>query len=74
MENESPVKQWSHLHKILYRLNKIISGIRITVEHAIAGIKRLGCMTQILRNRRPFIDDTFLLLSAGLWNFHLRTA
>ncbi|WP_440863146.1 hypothetical protein [Symbiopectobacterium purcellii] len=51
-----------------------ISGIRITVEHAIAGIKRLGCMTQILRNRRPFIDDTFLLLSAGLWNFHLRTA
>ncbi|WP_440864418.1 hypothetical protein [Symbiopectobacterium purcellii] len=23
---------------------------------------------------RPFIDDTFLLLSAGLWNFHLRTA
>ncbi|WP_440863824.1 hypothetical protein [Symbiopectobacterium purcellii] len=46
MENESPVKQWSHLHKILYRL----------------------------RNRRPFIDDTFLLLSAGLWNFHLRTA
>ncbi|WP_440862849.1 hypothetical protein [Symbiopectobacterium purcellii] len=37
-------------------------------------IKRLGCMTQILRNRRPFIDDTFLLLSAGLWNFHLRTA
>ncbi|WP_440864799.1 hypothetical protein [Symbiopectobacterium purcellii] len=61
MENESPVKQWSHLHKILYRL-------------AIAGIKRLGCMTQILRNRRPFIDDTFLLLSAGLWNFHLRTA
>ncbi|WP_440862990.1 hypothetical protein [Symbiopectobacterium purcellii] len=48
--------------------------IRITVEHAIAGIKRLGCMTQILRNRRPFIDDTFLLLSAGLWNFHLRTA
>ncbi|WP_440867687.1 hypothetical protein [Symbiopectobacterium purcellii] len=38
----------------------MISGIRITVEHAIAGIKRLGCMTQILRNRRPFIDDTFL--------------
>ncbi|WP_440865600.1 hypothetical protein [Symbiopectobacterium purcellii] len=41
MENESPVKQWSHLHKILYRL---------------------------------FIDYNFLLLSAGLWNFHLRTA
>ncbi|WP_440863220.1 transposase family protein [Symbiopectobacterium purcellii] len=35
--------------------NKIISGIRITVEHAIAGIKRLGCMNQILRNRRPLL-------------------
>ncbi|WP_440864198.1 hypothetical protein [Symbiopectobacterium purcellii] len=22
MENESPVKQWSHLHKILYRLRE----------------------------------------------------
>ncbi|WP_440865727.1 hypothetical protein [Symbiopectobacterium purcellii] len=64
MEIGFPVKRWSHLHEILYRL----------VEHAIAGIKRLGCMTQILRNRRPFIDDIFLLLSAGLWNFHLRTA
>ncbi|EGY28739.1 hypothetical protein Rin_00013170 [Candidatus Regiella insecticola 5.15] len=54
--------------------NKLISGIRMTVEHAIAGIKRLGCMTQSLRNRRPFIDDTFMLLSTGLWNFHLKMA
>ncbi|WP_440864821.1 hypothetical protein [Symbiopectobacterium purcellii] len=52
----------------------IFKSVGYTVEHAIAGIKRLGCMTQILRNRKPFIDDTFLLLSAGLWNFHLRTA
>ncbi|WP_440867282.1 transposase family protein [Symbiopectobacterium purcellii] len=28
--------------------NKIISGIRITVEHAIAGIKRLGALLKSL--------------------------
>ncbi|WP_440867621.1 transposase family protein [Symbiopectobacterium purcellii] len=35
--------------------NKIISGIRITVEHAIAGIKRLGCMTALL-NKSELAD------------------
>ncbi|AWK15140.1 hypothetical protein SK355_01165 [Candidatus Fukatsuia symbiotica] len=54
--------------------NKIISSIRMTVEYAITGIKRLGCMTQSLRNRRPFIDETFILPSTGIWNFHLRMA
>ncbi|WP_440866554.1 hypothetical protein [Symbiopectobacterium purcellii] len=30
---------------------------QIILQSPIAGIKRLGCMTQISRNRRPFIDD-----------------
>ena len=51
--------------------NKIISSLRVVVEHAIGGIKRYRCMSEKLRNRKPFIDDTFLLLSAGLWNYHL---
>ncbi|MGH2612006.1 MAG: transposase [Rhabdochlamydiaceae bacterium] len=52
-------------------LNKIISSYRVIVEHAIGGIKRYRCMSERLRNHKPFIDDTFLLLSAGLWNYHL---
>ena len=54
--------------------NKIISGIRCKVEHAIGGIKRLACMTHPLRNRLPLIDDTFMFISAGLWNFFRRLA
>lgn len=51
--------------------NKIISSYRVIVDHAIGGIKRYRCMSEKLRNRKPFIDDQFLLLTAGLWNYHL---
>lgn len=51
--------------------NKIISSYRVIVEHAIGGIKRYRCMSEKLRNHRPFIDDQLLLLTAGLWNYHL---
>lgn len=54
--------------------NRVISGIRVVVEHAIAGLKRLACMSQTYRNRKPKVDDRFAVLSAGLWNFHLNTA
>ena len=52
-------------------MNKLISSYRVIVEHAIGGIKRLRCMSERLRNHKPFTDDTFILLSAGLWNYHL---
>lgn len=51
--------------------NKIISSYRVIVEHAIGGIKRYRCMSEKLRNHKPFIDDQLLLLTAGLWNYHL---
>lgn len=51
--------------------NKVISGIRIVIEHAIGGMKRLRCMSDIYRNRTPKMDDKFALLSAGIWNLHL---
>ncbi|MGH7203596.1 MAG: transposase family protein [Candidatus Levyibacteriota bacterium] len=51
--------------------NKIISSYRVIVAHAIGGIKRYRCMSEKLRNHKAFIDDTFILLSAGLWNYHL---
>lgn len=51
--------------------NKIISSYRVIVEHAIGGIKRYRCMAEKLRNHKAFIDDQFLLLTAGLWNYHL---
>lgn len=67
-------KKKSKGHPLTYdekEMNKLISSYRVVVEHAIGGIKRLGCMSEKLRNRKAFIDDTFILLSAGLWNYHL---
>jgi hypothetical protein len=55
-------------------MNKLISSYRVLVEHAIGGIKRYRCMSEKLRNHKPFIDNQFILLSAGLWNYHLSSA
>ncbi len=54
-------------------MNRIISSFRVVVEHAIGGIKRYGCISNKLRSRKTAIEDTFLLLSSGLWNYHLAT-
>lgn len=52
-------------------MNKLISSYRVVVEHAIGGIKRYRCIAEKLRNRKAFIDDHLLLVSTGLWNYHL---
>ena len=51
--------------------NSLISSIRIKVEHAIGGVKRLGVATNIFRGRFGS-DDRFTFISASLWNFHLQ--
>ena len=51
-------------------MNRLISSIRIVVEHAIGGMKRLGFMANIYRNKNG-IDDTFANVAAGLWNLHI---
>lgn len=53
--------------------NKIISGLRIINEHAIAGIKRLNSLSHVYRNRKGQ-DDKFILLASGIWNLHLQTS
>lgn len=54
--------------------NRVIAGIRVVSEHAIGGMKRLKAASDVYRNRLPNLDDTFTLLAAGLWNFHLQQA
>jgi len=53
-------------------VNKRISKTRVVVEHAIGGAKRFNVVTDVYRSRKPKLDDTFMLLSCGLWNFHLK--
>jgi hypothetical protein len=54
--------------------NKTISRRRITVEHAIGGVKRFGIVHDVFRNVRKGFDDKVMLVCAGLWNYHLKLA
>jgi len=51
--------------------NKTISSIRTTSEHAICGIKRMGCVNNVYRNKKGNVEDRFMLISAGIWNLEL---
>lgn len=55
-------------------LNFLKAATRVVVEHAIGGVKRLGAVAQTLRNRGPGLDDAFMLMGCGLWNYHLKKA
>ena len=50
------------------------SARRVKVENALAGIKRLRCITDVCRTRLEKWRDKFMFLACGLWNFHLKVA
>jgi len=55
-------------------MNKLIASIRVLSENAICGIKRFNCLVGTYRNKITNLDDQFILLSAGLWNYHLKNS
>jgi hypothetical protein len=59
------------LSKTVKERNKRKSSVRVLVEHAIGGIKRLGIVAQVYRNKIKDFDDQVMLISSGLWNYHL---
>ena len=44
---------------------------RVKVEHAISGTKRLGCVTQVYRNKSLTFNDRVMVLACGIWNWCL---
>jgi hypothetical protein len=52
-------------------MNRLISSTRIVVEHAIGGMKRFRCVSDIYRNKNGW-DDQLVTVAAGLWNFHVQ--
>ena len=52
--------------------NKLISGIRVVVEHAISGIKRYRAAAEKYRNHTAYMEDKLMLTASGLWNLHLQ--
>lgn len=56
------------------KFNKKVSRFRVRVENALAGAKRLRCITDVCRNRSEELKDHLMWLSCGLWNFYLKAA
>jgi hypothetical protein len=54
--------------------NKLISQLRIRIEHTISRLKRFRAVADIFRNHNSQWADKFILLAAGLSNYHLRLA
>lgn len=52
--------------------NGVINSFRIIGENAVAGIKRMRSTYDVYRNRIPNFDDALILLSSGIWNYHLK--
>jgi DDE superfamily endonuclease/Helix-turn-helix of DDE superfamily endonuclease len=56
------------------KFNKKVSRFRVRGENALAGVKRLRCITDVCRNKSEELKDHLMWLSCGLWNFHLNAA
>ncbi len=51
--------------------NQLVSSMRVTVEHAISGIKRLRTVQEKIRLRIEEIHDKVMLIACGLHNLRI---
>ena len=59
------------LSEFVKKQNKKKSALRVLVENALAGVKRMRITTDVFRNKKEGFDDQAMLVSCGLWNYHL---
>jgi hypothetical protein len=52
-------------------LNRIVSGVRIRVEHVIAGVKRSRIVKDVFRNTMPGLSDLAMVVACGLHNLRV---
>ena len=52
-------------------LNSVISGVRLVVEHVIAGLKRCRIVKDIFRNTAEQFDDLVMEIACGLHNLRV---
>jgi hypothetical protein len=52
-------------------LNRIVSGVRIVVEHVIAGVKRCRIVKDLLRLTRQGVSDRVMEVACGLHNLRV---
>lgn len=53
------------------RLNQIYAGVRVRVEHALAGVKRCRMVKDVLRLTRTGISDRVMEIACGLHNLRV---
>ena len=53
------------------RWNTLLASLRVDVEHAIGGMKRLNAVAGVYRNRIPNTHDRFNVIAAGIWNYFI---
>jgi DDE superfamily endonuclease len=63
-----PNPPWSDAQKIA---NKVLSQVRVFIEHAIGGMKRYNILVHTFRNRLEHFEDDVMGVCAGLWNLVL---
>lgn len=51
--------------------NRLISKVRIVIEHLIAGVKRCRIVKDVFRNTKAHFDDLVMELACGLHNFRV---
>jgi hypothetical protein len=51
--------------------NRRQASTRVSVEHAIGGMKTFHCLVHRIRNHLHTFVDSFFALSAGLWNYKI---
>ena len=44
---------------------------RVLVEHALAGVKRVRAVADVLRNSLTVFGDRLMLIACGIWNLHI---
>jgi hypothetical protein len=66
--HKNPNPQLSDAQKVA---NKVLSQVRIFIEHAIGGMKRYNILVHTFRNRIENFEDDVIGVCAGLWNLVL---
>ncbi len=52
-------------------LNRILSGVRVQVEHVIAGVKRCRIVKDVLRNTKEGVSDLVMEIACALHNLRV---
>ena len=69
MPHKKPPKQELTFSQKLY--NQLLSALRVVIEHAHSGIKRLRMVRDPLRLRGEWVRDTVMVVACGLHNLRV---